>query len=122
MKISAVSCILGIINTLAAYSRGVPHIECVMESVYASYILQHPSLDFRLALYAQTQKQRTEWVYSSENSWQPDYAQDFWRAAHTFLRKRLRWSNGDVNFCCSKQLLTGIPCSLNLFCAAAYAT
>lgn len=31
MKISAVSCILGIINTLAAYSRGVPYIECMME-------------------------------------------------------------------------------------------
>lgn len=34
MKISAVSCILGIINTLAAYSRGVPYIECMMESVF----------------------------------------------------------------------------------------
>lgn len=31
MKISAVSCILGIINTLAAYSRGVPYIQYMME-------------------------------------------------------------------------------------------
>lgn len=43
MEISAVSCILGIINTLAAYSRGVLHVECVMESVYASCIQLHPS-------------------------------------------------------------------------------
>lgn len=40
MKISAVSCILGIINTLAAYSRGVPYIvydgECFLHLVSSS--------------------------------------------------------------------------------------
>lgn len=68
MKITAVSCILGIINTLAAYSRGVLHIECVMESVYASCIQQHPSLAFSRAFSSLSQmlKQRAE--YSSKTA------------------------------------------------------
>lgn len=49
MEISAVSCILGIISTLAARSRGVLHVECVMESVYASGVQQHPSPAFSSA-------------------------------------------------------------------------
>lgn len=47
MKISAVSCILGIINTLAAYSRGVPYIECMMESVFCILYLAASIMSFQ---------------------------------------------------------------------------
>lgn len=114
MKISAVSCILGIINTLAAYSRGVPHIESAVESVYASGTRQHPSLAFQLV---ETKSRKPQQTAGS-----PALCGGFWRVARTFPQtvppkvERRRSSSEWGGHLKQEQLLTGLKCVLLNVC------